>query len=270
MLTTDKGKVEFRLFDTMSEFAAAMDPSKSHDWLEASSFRGGITGPQAVEFAKSGNEALAAESDAYLSKLESLTAFESSVFRNLPAVAGGVANVPAYLAGQPMAMRQRRRVIEETAPIDILVNAGASWVVEPDHLVRRGSALLALVRLMSIVRPVRLFVFAGHSERGVNTMTVVRIETAPLDLARAAFALTSPAMLRRLLQNRSCQAIGIRNDSFEGVPLFRNADGRADVAAQITGSTDYIFCKRANEDDDFRSETSTLDWLKENLKSLTA
>jgi hypothetical protein len=62
--------------------------------------------------------AAVAKSDKMLADFEQVIRVETSRFETVNAVAGGVANVPAFLAGHPMAMRQRRRVDSALGPAD--------------------------------------------------------------------------------------------------------------------------------------------------------
>lgn len=124
-----------------------------------------------------------------------------------PAIVGFVPNVPAYLAGQPETMLARQ-VIEDMshlAPLRIFVETSVSCNLTATQLINRGVATLAFTMLMNTVRPIELYLLSswstdegyGDGYAGV-ACHVVRVETKPLDISRAAWMLTDPGYARRL------------------------------------------------------------------------
>jgi hypothetical protein len=158
---------------------------------------------------REGNPALAAESDALLREFED--AFPLPTARNVIVddVQGAVPNIPAYLAGQPLAMRRRAKREDDTAPVAIMVDLTSSAHIHHRDVAKRGAAILALVRAISARRPVELWVGAGIAAsrrredgsewelRDVDAIwNFARLDTAPLDLARAAHMLTATCVSR--------------------------------------------------------------------------
>jgi hypothetical protein len=82
----------------------------------------------------------------------------------------------------------------------IIADVTTSASVSGGDIQRRGAAILALVRVLSTRRPIELW--AGtmvDADNGRNAVyTFARIETSPLDLATACFALAHPAFPRHL------------------------------------------------------------------------
>jgi hypothetical protein len=108
--------------------------------------------------------AAVAKSDKMLADFEQVIRVETSRFETVNAVAGGVANVPAFLAGHPMAMRQRRRVDSALGPLTVLVDVTTSAHISEQTIERRGIAVLALIRALAAVRPIDLhLVFAARA-----------------------------------------------------------------------------------------------------------
>jgi hypothetical protein len=159
---------------------------------------GHYTAEKAMECARNGDASLVARSDEYLSALE-IEAPTSQAWRTLDSVVGAFPNVPAYLAGNPHNMRLRRRTNVDTAPLTIVVDIGSSAGVSQDQLLKRGAALLALVRVLSNLRPVELYATTMLGSDTEAHITIVKIDTTPLDLARAAFMLSHPAYGRGLM-----------------------------------------------------------------------
>jgi hypothetical protein len=160
----------------------------------------GATPAETLKRASAGNAKLTAPCDRLLDRMESVD-FATSRFATVAAVAGGAPCVPAYLAGSPMAMRRRVRIADDMAPLAVVVDVGVSASVKHDTIQRRGAAALALVRLLAATRPVSLWVVSGQVtdkyDTARNAAFAVRVDTAPLDVARAAWLLAAPEAFRR-------------------------------------------------------------------------
>ena len=112
-------------------------------------------------------------------------------------------------------MRRRQRITDDMAPLTIVADTASSGDISASDLEKRGAAILALVRLLAAVRPVTLYagvtVGNANAERNKDGMNGIftRIETAPLDLARAAFLLAHPGSSRAI-------GYGITSQEFNG------------------------------------------------------
>lgn len=146
---------------------------------------------------RSGDLSGVAASEALLDKLEA-EQFVSPVWRQRLDVVGGSPCVPAYLSGHPMAMRRRERIMSDAGPLTIIVSMSLSAAIDIETMRKRGASLLALVRLLSANRPVELWIAVCLGGNKHGTHTLVRLDTAPLDLARAAHMLTCPSVTRGL------------------------------------------------------------------------
>lgn len=152
--------------------------------------------PEIVRKAEIGDNDLVAESEIFLSQLEDQVPM-SRGWRNIDDVVGAVPNVPAFLAGHPQCMRRRQRVARDSAPIAIFMDLTSSGDIRARDVQRRGTVLLALVRLLVEHRPVELWCGASLDSDGNGAGTVAwRIDTTPLDLARAAYHIGATAMSR--------------------------------------------------------------------------
>jgi hypothetical protein len=149
----------------------------------------------AVDQVRNGDLSGVPASEALLDKLET-EQYVSPVWRNRLDVVGGSPCVPAFLAGHPVAMRRRERVMAEQGPITIIVSMSLSAMIAIETMRQRGAALLALVRLLSANRPVEVWTATCLGGPNHGTHTLVRLDTAPLDLARAAHMLTCPSVTR--------------------------------------------------------------------------
>jgi hypothetical protein len=195
------------LFETVNERRPARK-EKGDAW------RGGMSFDESLRCVREGNPAIVARSDEFLSRFEALH-LVSRRWRTVAAVAGGVPCVPAALAGHPLAMRQRQRVSSDQAPLAIIVDIASSGGIESADLEKRGAAILALVRLLSAARPVSLYVgvsvTSGHlrDERRHDACHIfTRMDTAPLDLARAAHMLCHTSTARSLYYGAAYEVTG--------------------------------------------------------------
>ena len=114
-------------------------------------------------------------------------------------VVGALPNVPAFLAGTSQAMRRKQRTVSDSAPISVVADVTSSAAIDAKDLLKRGTALLAFVRLLSTHRAVSLWCGIGlDAKGGGSSMVLWRIDTTPLDLARAAHLLSAPSVSRGL------------------------------------------------------------------------
>ena len=185
---------------TAERFAAMpADQQSRRNCTADSDWTGGLSYEDSLRRVQEGCNAAAARSDAYLSKLEARD-FVSRKFVTVAAVAGGLPCVPAMLAGHPLAMRQRRRQMTDSAPLAIIVDVASSGSIRAEKLEKRGAAITALVRMLSAIRPISLYVGVSVTLGGTKNATHVfcRMDTAPIDLARTAHMLTHASVSRSM------------------------------------------------------------------------
>jgi hypothetical protein len=150
-----------------------------------------------MRFCREGNDRLVPEAEKLIERFAA--ELDTSRAAWLPDIAGAYPVVPEFLAGNPECMRRRQVVASEVAPLNIYVNIGASYALDPHEIMARGTAILAFVLAMARVRPIALYAYVaavdGYKD-GEESLFVAPVNTAPLDVATAAYALTSPAMGR--------------------------------------------------------------------------
>lgn len=133
-----------------------------------------------------------------------LDAIEAEIEQSAPEwsndVAGAFPDVPAFLAGAPECMRRRIQTISERAPVRVWVDVSSSAGISHDMLARRGVAALALaMQLIRQGRAVELLTFTSlDGQAGGQSCIVVRMVTAPVDIASVAHCLTSSGFSRSL------------------------------------------------------------------------
>jgi hypothetical protein len=117
---------------------------------------------------------------------------------------GSLACVPDYLAGSPTPMRLRRPT-PSPAPITLVLDITTSAAIPKEVIATRGAATLALVQLLiQAGHAVQLMAgFAAQPDLALgmsnsNVLFSVTMESAPLDIARAAWTLTSEEAQRHM------------------------------------------------------------------------
>lgn len=195
---------------TAERFAAMpTDQQSRRNCTADSNWTGGLSYDDSLRRVQEGCNDAASRSDAYLSKLEARD-FVSRKFVTVAAVAGGLPCVPAMLAGHPLAMRQRRRQMTDSAPLAIIVDVASSGSIRAEKLEKRGAAITALVRMLSAIRPISLYVGCSVTLGGTKNATHVfcRMDTAPIDLARTAHMLTHASVSRSMFYGTAYRRAG--------------------------------------------------------------
>lgn len=237
--------------------------SNSHYRIDSGKWHG-MDWSAAMQGVQSGNLARVPQSDKFLSAIEDQV-FISPAWRVIDDVVGAVPNVPNYIAGLPCAMRRRVRTASETAPLAIFADVSSSGSVSTRDMIARGAAMLALVRMLANIRPVELWtvsvVGVPHSHNAYGVIT--RVDTAPLDLARAAHLLCEPAMARRfgygighMLAND--EATGWTPWAFDNADLWRK--NAREILSAHTGGSESVYFPAVHACDESIQDPVT--WLK--------
>lgn len=260
-----------------TDFHTALEGVRYHNGpnSERSPWLGGSSFNEARARVLTGDLSAVAESEAMLSALEAQCEMPSASRAFVADIVGACPNVPAYIAGQPLSMRRRARTTDDCAPLTIVVDLASSGGIGADTVKKRGVAVLALVRAISARRPIELW--AGCSLDAVNPETgsgcdgshvYFRIDTAPLDLARAAFLLTHPAVPRALVY-------AYARAKFKA-PLrwsYGTASKKPKIDPHMPAILGRVFTGDALMIPSIhlhdRSITAPVDWIKEHLHKVT-
>ena len=195
-------------FDSISDLGsyAKANNLAFHSDRTSSSWFNETSIEKSLEMAITGDESCVGEAEKLMGKFTNT--IETLKAKTISDVVGGFASVPAYLSGNPQSMRRRSKVKVDVAPLNILVDVSCSAEISAEKMKNRGIAILSLVMLLASSRPVSLHVSSVDAAqvKGENqidgdcfSMVIAHIETAPLDLGTAAYALTNVAFSRRIL-----------------------------------------------------------------------
>ncbi len=185
----------FALYDSGSEFGEACVAKGVA--FSGSSWYGNEDKATALRKLTIGDNSLVPASEKLMEELSSALP-HTQRYVNVSDVVGALPNVPAYLSGNPVNMRRRARVARDDAPISVVCDVTSSAMIDAGDLLARGAALLAFVRVLSEHRAVSLWCGIGLNVGAGSSMILWRIDTAPLDVARAAHLLSAPSVSRGL------------------------------------------------------------------------
>ena len=121
---------------------------------------------EALKRATHGDTSLVAGADKLLDKLQ-INATEDTAFKTVLGVSGGAVCVPAYLTSHPESMLGRQRRPRASRQVNIYLNTTSSAGVTGDALLRRGTAVLALLEALRLQQvAVDLFIVSTMSSYG--------------------------------------------------------------------------------------------------------
>lgn len=191
----DTNTFEFQSVSVFGEFCETL-PNLSRDsgggWT-------GESGATSLRFCQTGDTSRVAAAEAMLDEVAQKADLSTLRREWMMDVAGSSPSVPDFLTGVPECMRRMHYTQSERAPIRVFVCTTSSCGTDFASLNRRGCAILALAIALSNTRPVELWTFTALSggSRG-DAVVKVKIQTSPLALSEACFALTSAGFDRNL------------------------------------------------------------------------
>lgn len=158
---------------------------------------GYIDAYECIERSLNGNDRLVPAAEKLLDQLDANVEILRPEWA--PCVAGAYACVPEYLAGLPECMRRMVPAVNEVTPVQVYVSTTCSASIGTDIMLARGTAILALILKLQQMRPVQLNLLAEtHGATDGEYLQVIRVESAPLNLAVACHCLTHVGFARHL------------------------------------------------------------------------
>jgi hypothetical protein len=246
--------------------------------------------------ARVGDPARAASSDAMLAEFESAVDFSTGRKRTIRHYAGAAPCVASHIAGRQRAMLRRATRRDEKGAVAILFNMSTAAAVDAPAIARRGAAALALARALAATRPVTLWacysaglhmtpaayaaaVAATAPAYPKNPLSAVgfcvRLDSGPIDVARAAVWLSDPDFYRSFGFGalKTCTASDVRRNINSVIPpAFNDRDywnhGGARHLAAAVGADSYVYIPTiGGVDCPFESARGAAGWIKSILES---
>lgn len=192
-------------FDTIDEYTNFLEESESLRYGSSDdddyNFSGTRSLKEALELCKYGDEDLRKfiyEQNLKFDNVDSLNKVRRSTVND---VVGFMPNVPNYIIGIPTNMIRDNRNIIRSKVLNIFINISAAWHINKDDIKRNAAKYVCAINRLE-EEGYRCNVYAGSAgERGDReNLVIVKIKSdkEPMNLAKMAFPLCHPSMLRRL------------------------------------------------------------------------
>lgn len=269
-------------FDTPGQFMAWVDDNAPK---EMKGFKGSFysnetwssTSTKAVE----GDKDVAKRASALMSKIKAATP-ATAIQRRKPSPVGR-ASVGAYLSGNPYPCKQIVTEKTNKAPIAVVVGLTSRADVNASDMEARGIAIAAMVKKLTLTRPVTLYLSANGQCQGTEgACALIRFPTAPLDSYRLAFLLSSQGFGRGALFAfyASVNKLGASKPGYEGQGIaavggFNYAHSRIcqfsrDLETQLGKAVFYIAGADPQQTDHKAMISDPATWLNDTCAQLSA
>lgn len=189
--------------EALAAHVAAINPASCWErvaWKAGFDFTGTDIMYQALDMVRKGWPEGAARVAALRDKIVAIAPVQRRYVRY--DIAGAIPNVPRYLAGNPQHMRRIDNAVARQRPvITLLSDISALASVRSNSMENRAAVVAAIVDVIEAAGyATELVAFASASKPGTHVITAASVKAShnTVDLAKIAFALGHPAMLRRL------------------------------------------------------------------------
>lgn len=220
-------------------------------------FNAFVSFDKAVEYGRVGFDAIMPRVQTILSKIDDTVELpDIRGYAWMPNTTGAYVSVPAYLSSAPNPMRNRRKVIKETAPIKIYVTSLFPAWCSVEQLLTRYSAILAYLMLIESVRPVDLYLVGSMRLEGQEIngrIPVIHMPSKPIQLSLAAFTM-HPSFVRQLVFTYGEARMKVPSY----IPLLRHRED--DIMAALNLDAEDIYLPMVDREDILMTEPEA--WVK--------
>lgn len=207
MINIFDNKKNLSYFENIDEYVNHLENTDSLRYNssedESYDFTGTKSLSEAYNLCKYGDEELRKYIYKYTSELETIDTANKIRRSTINDVVGFMPNVPNYIIGLPNNMIRDNRTILKSKIINIFINISAPWHVSKEDIQRNAAMFVSAINRLE-EEGYRCNVYSGsigeHSYKDIKNALIVKIKSdkEPLNLAKMAFPLAHPSMLRRL------------------------------------------------------------------------
>lgn len=183
-------------FDSVEDFARQAATCGGSD-DSARSWTANISYSQAVDYAIRGNTDYVKHAEELIDKLD-FEMPETKQFKTIRSPFGGRVCFSDWQQGSPDPMRRKVKRASDMGELKIIVSTTSSAGVPFKDMETRGAAILALLLKLQQVRPIQLYLLTELDGSGGWHHQMIRVESQPLALGVAAFALCNVGFARHL------------------------------------------------------------------------
>jgi hypothetical protein len=194
-------------FDSMADMHRYMSTVGKTNDIASDSWYGGMSASQSIKSLLTGDMSQVPAAQRLLNKFDIRISTEGQEMDL--GVAGFLPCVPEYIGGAPESMFTMAECESVVQPLKIMVDTTSSAGIGADVLTKRGTTILAAVMALSATRPVELeatcildcssSLYFGKCKNYNISICRTRINSSPLDLASACFALCHQGYTRRMV-----------------------------------------------------------------------
>lgn len=253
-------------FDSVEDFAkACKDKVKHPDRDSASEWTGWVTFAQAIEKSLVGDKSFVDGANKLIDQLD-VDIPATKAFKRVHSPYGGSVNMGDWLANSPTPMRRRVRTSSDIGLVNIYVSTTSSAGVDADTMKQRGYAILALLLKLQTVRPIQLYLLTElHGARDGWHYQKIRVESQPLNISVAAFALCNVGWARHLTYDYAQEI-----DGFNGTwPNDYYDSSYSEIRRERLGIADNdLLIKEAHVNDELVKRP--LEWITKQLEKYAA
>ena len=249
-------KLEFSWSEYLESLRGAVSASRSaSDWTDGESWT------SAMHKMAYGDDTYAAMADKLLDEIAEVS--EGIPVREWnPSPMGAYAVVPEFIMGFPTCMRTIAPS-GELSPVKIVVSSTCSGGIDKSTMTKRGVAILALVRKLQMLRPVELYILVeGNDEKeSDNLFQLIRLDTKPLSVAHACFALANVGFARQLTYAHMHHYHGWHGDWPRS---YRHSDYEAIVRRECEMSPEDLWIKSSHMFDSLLADNPVA-WVNQQI-----
>lgn len=207
MINVFNNKNNISYYDSIEEFTNFIDNSTPMRYNSSDDgdfdFTGTHSLKEASELCKYGDEELASyilQQSLTFDNVDTLNKIRRSTIND---VVGFMPNVPNYVIGIPNNMIRDNRNIIKSKVINIFISISAAWYISKEDIKKRCAEYVAAINALE-EQGYRCNVYTGavgtNYDKKIYNLLVIKIKSdrEPLNLAKMAFPLAHPSMLRRL------------------------------------------------------------------------
>lgn len=192
-------------FETIDEYINFLEESESMRYNSSTTgdydFTGTHSLKEALELCKYGDENLRQyiyQQNLQFDNVDSLNKVRRSTVND---VVGFMPNVPNYVLGIPTNMIRDNRTMINSKVLNIFINISAAWHINRKYIEQNAAKYVCAINRLE-EEGYRCNVYAGAAGENYSkeNLLVVKIKSdkEPMNLAKMAFPLCHPSMLRRL------------------------------------------------------------------------
>lgn len=205
MINVFQSNVNVSYYETIDELTNHLEEAQSLRYNSAEegdySFTGTKSFKEAINLCKYGDEELRKfiyEQNLKFDNVDTCNKIRRSTVND---VVGFMPNVPNYIMGVPTNMIRDNRTMINSKVLNVFINVSAAWYVDKDDIKKIAAKYVCAINKLE-EEGYRCNIYAGAAGERMSkkNLLVVKIKSdkEPMNLAKMAFPLCHPSMLRRL------------------------------------------------------------------------